>query len=174
MMPTYRDGQLLVGVKAFWLRGEPFRRGEVVMCRVGGEKLLKRIYALPGDEVVIFSLDDGFHVMVQAENYLRYYQLAEGIGHVDEIAERIEKETGIESRSTVLGHVQRGGSPTCKDRYYASIMGAYAADILCAGSSNRVVAYRHGEFVDYDIEEALAMQKSISEYEYEISRMLAI
>ena len=81
MMPTYRDGQLLVGVKAFWLRGEPFRRGEVVMCRVGGEKLLKRIYALPGDEVVIFSLDDGFHVMVQAENYLRYYQLAEGIGH---------------------------------------------------------------------------------------------
>ena len=75
MMPTYRDGQLLVGVKAFC------RRGEVVMCRVGGEKLLKRIYALPGDEVVIFSLDDGFHVMVQAENYLRYYQLAEGIGH---------------------------------------------------------------------------------------------
>lgn len=99
---------------------------------------------------------------------------AEGIGHSTSMAKRIEAATGIETRATILGYMQRGGSPTCKDRYYASIMGAYAADILCAGSSNRVVAYRHGEFVDYDIEEALAMQKSISEYEYEISRMLAI
>ena len=69
--------------------------------------------------------------------------------------------------------MQRGGSPTCLDRYYASIMGAYAADILCAGSSNRVVAYKHGEFVDYDIEEALAMQKEIPEYHYQVSKALA-
>ena len=53
-------------------------------------------------------------------------------------------------------------------------MGAYAADILCAGSSNRVVAYKHGEFVDYDIEEALAMQKEIPEYHYQVSKALAI
>ena len=99
---------------------------------------------------------------------------AEGIGHSTSMAKRIEAATGIETRATILGYMQRGGSPTCKDRYYASVMGAYAADILCAGSSNRVVAYRHGEFVDYDIEEALAMQKAIPEYEYEISRTLAI
>ena len=89
------------------------------------------------------------------------------------IAEEIEAKTGMEIRVTVPGHMQRGGSPTCLDRYYASIMGAYAADILCAGSSNRVVAYKHGEFVDYDIEEALAMQKEIPEYHYQVSKALA-
>ena len=66
---------------------------------------------------------------------------AEGIGHSTSMAKRIEAATGIETRATILGYLQRGGSPTCKDRFYASIMGAYAADILCAGKSNRVVAY---------------------------------
>ena len=63
---------------------------------------------------------------------------AEGIGHSTSMAKRIEAATGIETRATILGYLQRGGSPTCKDRFYASIMGAYAADILCAGKSNRV------------------------------------
>jgi len=90
-----------------------------------------------------------------------------------EMAKRIEAATGIETRATILGHIQRGGSPTCKDRYYASIMGAYAVDLLIDGKSNRVVGYKHGEFVDYDIEEALAMKKSIPEYSYEISRLLS-
>ena len=54
------------------------------------------------------------------------------------------------------------------------MMEAYAVDLLCAGKSNRVVAYRHGEYVDYDIDEALAMQKDISEYEFEISRTLSV
>ncbi len=99
---------------------------------------------------------------------------AEGIGHSTSMARRIEAATGIETRATILGYMQRGGSPTCKDRYYASIMGAYAADILCAGSTNRVVAYRGGRFVDFDIEEALAMQKDIPEYEYQVSKCLAI
>lgn len=98
---------------------------------------------------------------------------AEGIGHSTSMAKRVEAATGIETRATILGYMQRGGSPTCKDRYYASMMGAYAADILCAGNTNRVVAYRHGEFVDYDIEEALAMQKQLSDYEYNVSRALA-
>ncbi len=90
-----------------------------------------------------------------------------------EMAKRIEAATGIETRATILGHIQRGGSPTCKDRYYASIMGAYAVDLLIEGKSNRVVGYKNGEFVDYDIEEALAMNKSIPEYSYEISRLLS-
>ncbi|MDY5540519.1 MAG: 6-phosphofructokinase [Lachnospiraceae bacterium] len=99
---------------------------------------------------------------------------AEGIGHSASMAKRIEAATGVETRATILGHMQRGGSPTCRDRVYASMMGAYAVDLLCAGKSNRVVAYRHGEYVDYDIDEALAMQKDISEYEFEISRTLSV
>ncbi len=97
---------------------------------------------------------------------------AEGIGHSASMAKRIEAATGIETRATILGYMQRGGSPTCKDRYYASIMGAYAVDILLQGKSNRVVAYQHGDFVDYDIEEALNMQKGIDEYQFSIARML--
>ena len=97
---------------------------------------------------------------------------AEGIGHSTSMARRIEAATGIETRATILGYMQRGGSPTCKDRYYASVMGAYAADILVQGKTNRVVCYRNGQFVDLDIEEALAMTKEISEYEYQISQRI--
>lgn len=98
---------------------------------------------------------------------------AEGIGHSTSMARRIEAATGMETRATILGYMQRGGSPSCKDRFYASIMGAYAADILCQGKTNRVVGYKHGEFQDFDIEEALAMVKGINEYQYEISRALS-
>ena len=94
---------------------------------------------------------------------------AEGIGHSTSMARRIEAATGIETRATILGYLQRGGNPTCKDRVYATTMGAYAADILTEGKSNRVVCYRNGEFIDDDIEEALAMQKSISDYQYEVA-----
>ena len=97
---------------------------------------------------------------------------AEGIGHSTSMARRIEAATGIETRATILGYMQRGGSPTCKDRYYASIMGCYAADILCEGKTNRVVGYQHGEFMDFDIEEALNMEKGIPDYPYEMSKIL--
>lgn len=98
---------------------------------------------------------------------------AEGIGHSSSMARRIEAATGIETRATILGHMQRGGSPTCKDRMYASIMGAYAVDCLIAGKSMRVVAHKNGEFVDYDIDEALAMTKDIDEYMYTVSKALS-
>lgn len=98
---------------------------------------------------------------------------AEGIGHSSSMAKRIEAATGMETRATILGHMQRGGSPSCKDRVYASIMGAYAVDALCEGKSSRVVAYKKGEYIDIDIDEALAMSKDISEYEYNISKVLA-
>lgn len=97
---------------------------------------------------------------------------AEGIGHSAEMAAEIEKATGIETRATILGHMQRGGSPSCKDRVYASMMGSYAADLLCDGKSNRVVAYKDGKFVDYDIDEALTMQKDVDEHMYEVSKLL--
>ena len=99
---------------------------------------------------------------------------AEGVGDSINMAKRIEDATGIETRATILGHMQRGGSPTCKDRVYASIMGSMAVDLLLEGKTNRIVGYRHGEYVDFDIEEALGMQKGIPAYQYEISKKLSL
>ena len=99
---------------------------------------------------------------------------AEGIGHSASMAKRIEAATGIETRATILGHMQRGGSPTCKDRVYASTMGALAVDLLCEGKTNRVVGYRNGEFIDFDIDEALGMKKAIPEYQYQICQNMAM
>ena len=73
---------------------------------------------------------------------------------------RIEAATGIETRATILGHMRERRHATCKDRVYASIMGARAAELLAEGKSNRLVAYKHGEFVDYDIQEALNMKRT--------------
>ena len=98
---------------------------------------------------------------------------AEGIGHSQAMAKRIEAATGIGTRATILGHMQRGGSPSCKDRMYATIMGAYAVDLLLAGKTKRVVAYKNGQFVDFDINEALSMKKSLSEYEVELAKTLS-
>lgn len=99
---------------------------------------------------------------------------AEGIGHSTSMARRIEAATGIETRATILGHMQRGGSPTCKDRVYASTMGAIAVDLLCKGKTNRVVGYKNGQFIDFDIEEALAMKKTIPAYQYDVAKTLAL
>ena len=99
---------------------------------------------------------------------------AEGIGHSTSMARRIEAATGVETRATILGHMQRGGTPTCKDRVYASIMGAKAAQLLCDGASNRVVAYKNGQYTDFDIQEALQMKKDIQEDQFEIARILAL
>ena len=99
---------------------------------------------------------------------------AEGVGHSSSMAKRIEEATGIETRATILGHMQRGGSPSCKDRVYASMMGSMAVDLLAEGKTNRVVAYKNGEFVDYDIDEALAMTKDVDAHMYELSKLLCI
>lgn len=98
---------------------------------------------------------------------------AEGIGHSEAMAKRIEAATGIETRATILGHMQRGGTPSCKDRVYASIMGAKAVDVLLEGKTKRVICYRDGEYIDMDINEALAMKKTISEYQFEVSYSLS-
>lgn len=98
---------------------------------------------------------------------------AEGVGDSNGMAKRIEAATGMETRATIIGHAQRGGSPTARDRLYASMMGAKAVDLLLAGAKQRIVAYKNGQFVDYDIEEALAMKKNINQYMYELSYRLA-
>lgn len=97
---------------------------------------------------------------------------AEGIGNSAEMAKVIEIATGVETRATVLGHIQRGGNPTCKDRVFASAMGAKAVELLCEGKSNRVVGYKEGEFVDFDIQEALAMDKGLDPFLWHITKKL--
>lgn len=94
--------------------------------------------------------------------------VAEGVGHVDEIAKEIEAQCGIESRATVLGHVQRGGSPTVRDRVMASEMGYHAVQLLKQGIGNRVVCLCDGKMVDKDIFEALNETKS---YEFELHKI---
>ena len=98
---------------------------------------------------------------------------AEGIGDSYGMAERIEKATGIETRATVIGHIQRGGNPTCRDRVYASAMGAKAVDLLLEGKTNRVVAYREGHFCDLDIDDALNMTKDIDEHLFSMTKRLS-
>lgn len=100
--------------------------------------------------------------------------VAEGAGSAIDIAERIEKMTGIESRPTILGHLQRGGSPTLRDRQMASNMGIHAVDCIREGRTNRVVAYRDGHIMDIDIEEALEMKKTISIEDFEDSKLIAL
>lgn len=85
--------------------------------------------------------------------------VSENVGHSQEIATVIQEKTGIETRATVLGHVQRGGSPSARDRIVASEMGYYAVELLAQGISNRVVGMKNNEIVDFDIQEALSMTK---------------
>lgn len=100
--------------------------------------------------------------------------VAEGVGGVEEIAKRIQDATGIESRATILGHVQRGGSPTVRDRVLASEMGYHAVQLLLQGKSNRVVTIQSDHITDYDIEEALQMKKPFDKELYEIAHKISI
>ncbi|MBQ8920799.1 MAG: 6-phosphofructokinase [Oscillospiraceae bacterium] len=100
--------------------------------------------------------------------------VAEGIGHSVEIAKEIEEKTGVESRATILGHVQRGGSPTVRDRVLASRMGNYAVNLLEQGIGNRVVGVRGNSLVDYDIQEALQMKKPFDDDIYDLTQIISI
>lgn len=100
--------------------------------------------------------------------------VAEGIGGIDGIVKEIEAQTGIETRGTVLGHVQRGGSPTLRDRVVASRIGYRAVELLEEGQSNRVVVMKDNHIVDYDISEALAMKKQFNTKLFNIAHEISI
>lgn len=99
--------------------------------------------------------------------------LAEGVGGADILAKQVEEVTGIETRATILGHIQRGGSPSAFDRILASRMGARAVEVLAEGKSSRVIGIRGGKIIDDDIDEALAMPRKFDEDLYEIARALS-
>ncbi len=100
--------------------------------------------------------------------------VAEGIGGVIDMAKEIEKKTGIESRATILGHVQRGGSPTIRDRVVASQMGARAVELLLEGKQNRIVCMKNNLITDVDINEGLEMKKTLPDDIVELAKKLAI
>ena len=99
--------------------------------------------------------------------------VAESIGHAHEIADELQKKTGIEARATVLGHVQRGGRPTVRDRVEATRMGYYAVELLEKGIGNRVVGIKDSKIVDFDIQEALSMTKPYDEKLHHICEEIA-
>ena len=99
--------------------------------------------------------------------------VSENVGHSQEIATAIQEKTSIEARATVLGHVQRGGSPTVRDRVVASEMGYYAVELLDQGIGNRVVGMQNNKIVDFDIQEALSMKKPYDERLHKIAQDIA-
>lgn len=100
--------------------------------------------------------------------------VAEGVGHVEDIAKQIHDATGIESRATILGHVQRGGSPTVRDRVLASEMGYHAVQLLLNGQTNKVVAIQSDKITNFDIEEALQMKKPFNRRLHDIAHKISI
>ena len=122
-----------------------------------------------GAEVVMIpevktELRDVIKVLLQGRNSGKHHYIvvvAEGVGKATSIAAAIEDATGIESRATILGHLQRGGSPTNRDRTMASMMGLRAIECIQQGRLNRVIAYQSGQLLDLPLDEALQMEKSI-------------
>ena len=100
--------------------------------------------------------------------------VAEGIGDVEKLAREIENATGVETRATVLGHVQRGGRPSSRDRLLASQMGYYAAHLLMNGKTERVVAVNNNTLMDFDIDEALAMKKPFKNQLFKMAAEISI
>ena len=100
--------------------------------------------------------------------------VAEGAGKALKIAEEIQAKTGLDTRGTVLGHVQRGGSPSMRDRVVAAQMGVHAIELLQAGYYNRVVALKNDAIVDYEIEEALNMKKELDPIMLGVAKVVSI
>ncbi len=129
-----------------------------------------------GAEAVI-TLEEPYNLNKIADDILRAKKngkfhfiivVAEGVGQTDVIARTIQEMTGIESRVTVLGHVQRGGSPTVRDRVLATEMGYHAVELLEQGIGNRIVGLKDGKVYDVDLQEGLAMKKEFIQRRYQI------
>lgn len=124
-----------------------------------------------------FSRDELCKVILEGKRNGKMHNLillAEGVGGAQELAEYVEGVTGIETRSTVLGHIQRGGSPTATDRILASRMGAKAVDVLLEGKTSRVIGIRDNQIIDEDIDEALALERKFDEDLFELSEVISL
>lgn len=127
-------------------------------------------------EVESFDRDELCKTILEGKNKGKMHNLvilAEGIGGAFELAEYVENITGIETRATVLGHIQRGGSPSASDRVLASRMGAKAVEVLLEGKTSRVIGIRDNKIIDQDIDEALDMESKFDTELYEIAKILS-
>lgn len=125
---------------------------------------------------VPYNLDDIAKKMLESRKTGKQHFIilvSEGIGGSEKIANILQEKTGIEARATILGHVQRGGAPTVRDRVIASQMGYHAVELLAEGKGNRVVGMQDSKIVDFDIQEALAMKKPFDEELYHIADEIA-
>lgn len=140
-----------------------------VMGRKCGDLALNAGIACGASAIIVPEIPFDFEkdilsMIEEAQKIGRHHHIvmvAEGVGGSQEIAKKIEEKTGIETRAAILAHVQRGGSPSAKDRIVATRMGDYAVSLLEKGIGNRVLALKGNDIVDYNIHEALQMKKSI-------------
>ncbi|NCC15546.1 MAG: 6-phosphofructokinase [Clostridia bacterium] len=100
--------------------------------------------------------------------------VAEGVGGTQKLADDIQEITGIQTRATILGHLQRGGSPTAIDRMHASMMGYHAVKAVMEGKQNQVVGFNKGSYEVLDFEEAFGMEKTLDQDIYNVIKILAI
>lgn len=147
-----------------------------VMGRHAGHIALNTGIACGATAIIIeempYNLDDIAKKMLESRKIGKQHFIivvSEGIGNANGIAHELQEKTGIESRATILGHVQRGGAPTLRDRVVASQMGYYAVELLEKGVGNRVVGMQQNKIVDFDIQEALSMKKTIDKELYNIA-----
>ena len=133
---------------------------------------IKKGRELGKDSFIVMASEGIFADVKTNKNYEYLKDL--GISNVADLAKRVEKETGVESRECIFGHVQRGGSPTAHDRVLATTMGTYAVNLLEKGISNRVVVVQGGKIVDLDILEALSMEKPFDVERLNMANMLNI
>ncbi len=152
-----------------------------VMGRHAGHLALQCGIAVGATAILVpeveFSLDEIIEKIVRTRKTGKQHFIivvAEGVGGVEEMAKKIEAVTGIETRATTLGHVQRGGNPTVRDRVRATQLGYAAVELLKNGIGNRVVAIKNNTVVDYDIYEALKMEKGLDMEMYKIANTTSI
>lgn len=152
-----------------------------VMGRGRGDIALYTGVAGGAEHIVIpevpFEINDLCKRLIQGRDrgkQSHIIMLSEDMFDVNDLCQEIEEKTGIETRATVLGHIQRGGSPTVADRVLASKMGYHAVNLLKADMGNRIVCIRNNHIIDCEIEEGLAMEKAFDEDMYEMSKVLSI
>mgnify|MGYP001181846265 FL=1 len=152
-----------------------------VMGRDCGDIALYAGLAGGAESIIIpeveFDIDDVCKRALQGKNRGKLHHiivLAEGVGNAYEVAQTIQEKTGIDTRVTILGYIQRGGNPTAFDRIMASQMGNRAVEILKEGKAGRTLGIKCNEIIDMDIDEALQIEKKFDYEKYNISKILSI
>lgn len=152
-----------------------------VMGRAAGYIALNVAIASGAEAVLLpekdFNIDEIIREIINAKNRGKKHHIvivAEGVGKSMEMAELIEKKTGVETRATILGYMQRGGSPSLRDRVMASRMGYHAIELINSEVKNRVIVTQQGVVTDIDIDEALEMKKTIEQRALDMSYRLSL